>query len=82
MVHDLQTLIRLNAPKPGPKAAVTPKPFVPDKIALNPAAAREYLNRPWTSEELCGKESVFESYARSEREPFRNREPATEGARA
>jgi|WetSurMetagenome_2_1015567.scaffolds.fasta_scaffold590220_2 hypothetical protein len=82
MVHDLQTLARLNAPKPGAKAAATPKPFVPDKIALNPAAAREFLNRPWTKEELGGKESVYETYARGEREPFRNREPATEGARA
>lgn len=81
MVHDLQTIIRLNAPRPGAKAAVTPKPFVPERIALNPAAAKQYLNRPWTKEELGGKESVFESYARSEREPFRNREPASEQAR-
>jgi hypothetical protein len=74
-------LIRLNAKKPGVKAAETPKPFVPDSIALNPALARKYVNRPWTSEELGGKQDVYASYARSEREPFRNREPAAEQAR-
>jgi hypothetical protein len=82
MVHDLQTIIKLNAKKPGVKATETPKPFVPEKIALNPESARRYVNRPWTKEELGGKESVYETYARSEREPFRNREPASEQARA
>ncbi|MFH0885334.1 MAG: hypothetical protein V1861_06510 [Candidatus Micrarchaeota archaeon] len=52
------------------------KPYVPDSIALSPPLARRFANRPWTREELGGKESVFDSYARSEREPFRNREQA------
>jgi len=80
MVHGLETLRRLNAVKQV-KADERPKPFVPEKIALNPDLARKYVNRPWTREELGGKESVYETYARSEREPFRNREPATEQAR-
>lgn len=80
MVHCLEVLKRINAePR---KADTHPKPFVPEKIALNPSLARRYVNRPWTKEELCGKESVYESYARSEREPFRNREPACEQVRA
>lgn len=81
MVHGLETLRRINAVK-AKKADERPKPFVPDKIALVPELARKYVNRPWTKEELGGKESVFETYARSEREPFRKAEPASEAIRA
>ncbi len=80
MVYDLATLRKINAVPL--KADKTPKPFVPEKLALNPAAARAFVNRPWTREELGGKESVYEAYARSEREPFRNQEPKAEPAKA
>jgi hypothetical protein len=80
MVHCLETLKRLNAETRN--ADNVPKPKVPESIALNPALARRYVNRAWTKEELGGRESVYESYAKSEREPFRNREPACEQARA
>ncbi len=80
MVHCLEVIKRLNAqarPERNGK-----RPEVPESIALNPVLVRRYLNRPWTREELGGKESVYETYARSEREPFRNQEPRSEGARA
>jgi hypothetical protein len=80
MVHGLEVLKALNAKACSNGHA--PKPSVPESIALNPALVRRYLNRPWTREELGGKESVYEAYARSEREPFRNREPECERARA
>lgn len=81
MVHGLETLRRINAVT-AKKADDRPKPFVPDKIALVPELARKYVNRPWTKEELCGKPSVYETYAKSAAEPFRKQEPSTEGARA
>ncbi|MCI0503142.1 hypothetical protein L0Y65_00350 [Candidatus Micrarchaeota archaeon] len=77
MVHCLEVLKKLNAETK--KTDNTPKPYVPEKIGLNPALARKYVNRPWTKEELGGKESVFETYARGEREPFANAEVQGEG---
>jgi len=80
MVHGLEVLKALNAKACGNGHA--PKPKVPESIALNPVLVKRYLNRPWTKAELGGKESVYEAYARSEREPFRNQEPKSEAARA
>ena len=80
MVHDLVTLKRLNGEA---KARPVEKPDekVPERIALNPAAARAFLNRPWTNEELGSKTDVFASYAASEKEPFRRKEGGAEGLR-
>jgi len=46
MVHGLATLRKINNVKPEKKPPVV-KPKVPDYISLNPAAARQFLNRPW-----------------------------------
>jgi len=79
MVHGLETLKALNALEA--KQKVERKVAVPLAIALNPALARKYLNRPWTDAELGGKQNVYKAYAISEREPFGKSEGQREGIR-
>jgi len=46
------------------------KPKVPESIALNPSLARRYVNSPWTREELGGRPTAQETYARDAAAPF------------
>jgi hypothetical protein len=84
MVYDLVTLKRLNKEadeKAKTRPAERPREKVPERIALNPAAAKAFLNRPWTKDELGSKPDLVASYAASEREPFKSREGGSEGLR-
>ncbi len=66
MVFCLEVIKRMNAERVS--RPETSRIKVPERIALNPALARQWVNRPWTKEELGGKPSVFETYAASEKE--------------
>ncbi|MFH0885332.1 MAG: hypothetical protein V1861_06500 [Candidatus Micrarchaeota archaeon] len=80
MVHGLEVLRALNA-----RAANRPgkelKSGAPPEIAVNPVAARRHANRPWTEEELNGRQNVYKTYAEDAARPFNGKEGQREQLR-
>lgn len=81
MVRSLGEIVALNNKARG-KPEEHRKIKVPEEIALKPAAARRFVNRPWRKDELAkGEKCPYESYAESAAAPFKGKEGEVEGIR-
>ena len=74
MVYDLMTLKRMNAVKAKKVTLGHNEEMVPKHLRGSVIATRRFLNRPWTREELKGKPSVYETYAESNKAPFKGKD--------